>query len=192
MGIVATVNPHTVVELGTAHGNTVANICRHAPKATVYTVNAPLDIQSGKTVTFQLTKDHIGRVYKSHGFSERVVQVFANTLDLDLQEYVGSRPVDLAIVDACHDTEYVLNDFGKVVPFMRVGGIVLLHDTHPSMWSHLLGSYRACMRLRRSGYDIRHMRGTWWAIWIKPENDDSATASIARELPFERVLDWTS
>jgi hypothetical protein len=96
-----------------------------------------------------------------------VNQILANTLSIDLSAVLSNTAVDLAIIDACHDTEYVLSDFLKVAPYMRPGGVVLLHDTHPSMHGHLLGSYRACMQLRRKGFDLRYLAGTWWGVWQK-------------------------
>ena len=158
--------PKSIVELGTAHGNTVANLCALRPDAVIHTVNAPSSMQTGVSVTFRLTEEEIGMVYRAHGFQDRVRQVFCNTLDLDLGQWVKPMSVDLAIVDACHDTDYVLNDFLKVESFIRSGGIVLLHDTGRKLWQHLAGSYLACLRLRRRGYDIRHIRGTWWAYWV--------------------------
>jgi len=177
--IAKALQPRLVVELGTAHGNSVANICRQCPDARIITVNAPVEDQSGDTVTFELTRGEIGRVYRQHGFEERVTQLFENTLDLDLSGQLGVDQTDLAIVDACHDTEYVLNDFFKVMPFTRPGGLVLFHDTHPSARamltrdvdssdSHLIGSFFACLKLRRRGFDVRHLKDTWWGVWRKP------------------------
>ena len=169
--IVRSKQPHLVVELGTAHGNTTANICRQCPAALVYTVNALPEQITGGVITFALNRDEIGRVYRQHGYQNRVTPIFQNTLHLDLGTYLQRSSVDLAIIDACHDTPYVLNDFAKIEPYMRPGGMVLFHDTHPSMEEHLAGSYRACMKLRSQGYDIRHIRGTWWAVWQVPTAD---------------------
>ena len=166
MRLVAARCPKLVLELGTAHGNTVANICQSCPQARVVTVNALAEQLSGEAITCALSKDEIGRVYRRYGFSDRVVHVWANTMQLDLSPYLAHSTVDLAIVDACHDCEYVINDFLKVVPYMRPGGMALLHDTHPSLSSHLWGSYRACMLLRRRGFDIRHIEDTWWGVWV--------------------------
>jgi predicted O-methyltransferase YrrM len=165
MGIVTALRPDTVLELGTAHGNTVANICRECPEARVYTVNAPPEEISGEMTTYVLSRDEIGRVYRQYGFSERVVQIYCDTLKLNLSAFLPGPVVDLAIVDACHDPEYVVNDFLKVNPYVRRGGMVLLHDTHPSMLGHLAGSYTGCMMLRRRGFDVCHVVGTWWGIW---------------------------
>lgn len=176
MGIIRWMDPKTVLELGTAHGNTTANICSVAPEARVITVNAPATQQSGKMTTFILNEDDIGWVYHSHGYGDRVTQILANTLDLNLAELFREPAVDLAIIDACHDTEYVINDFLKVQPYMMGNGIILLHDTHPSMTRHYHGSYRACMLLRQRGNDIRHLAGTSWAIWRSQWPDVGATA----------------
>ena len=158
-------SPRIVLELGTAHGNLTANICRYCPDALVYSVNALAYQQTGSVTTYTLSEDDIGIVYRRYGYSDRVIQIFSDTLDLDLGLYLERAVADFAIIDACHDTHYVLNDFHKIRDFVRPGGIVLFHDTHPSLRKHLHGSYTACMMLRRQGYDVRHLANTWWAIW---------------------------
>jgi len=166
MSIVRSRQPSIVLELGTAHGNTVANICHQCPKTKVYTVNALSEQQTGDTITYSLKKEQIGRVYRTHGFQNRVVQIYSNTMELDLSEYFKSPVVDLAIIDACHDCQYVLHDFLNVHPFICPGGVVLLHDTHPDLPPNHIGSYIACMMLRKRGYDIRRIENTWWGFWI--------------------------
>jgi methyltransferase family protein len=155
----------TIIDLGTAYGNTVANLCYYFPEATIITVNAVAAEQSGENVTYTLTANDIGIVYRQHGFGKRVQQIYANTLRLDLSRVLPGPVADLAIIDACHDMAFVLNDFEKVRPFMRPNGMVLFHDTAPTLHGHLAGSYRACMRLRKKGFDVVHIRGTWWGMW---------------------------
>lgn len=158
-------NPRIVLELGTAYGNTVANICSLLPEVRVITVNALPNQISGSFTSRTLMAEEIGRVYRRYGFDDQVEQAYANTLDVDLGQYLEHQSADIAIIDACHDPEYVENDFLLVEPFLRRGGHALLHDTHPSMAKHLAGSYLACLRLRRKGFDIQHVPGTWWGIW---------------------------
>lgn len=166
--IAKTWQPERALEFGTAHGNLVANLCRVVPDVQVYTVSAPTEEQTGTRISVEFSREEIGYVYRKYGFEKQVVQILCNTLHLNLADHVAERSFDLAVIDACHDTPYVLNDFRKIAPFMRSGGIVLLHDTHPSLERHLVGSYLACMHLRRRGYDTRHVRGTWWGVWVKP------------------------
>ena len=164
--IVKVLSPKNVLEFGTGRGNTTANICAISD-AYVYTVNALPEQVSGEITTFVLTKDEIGSVYCEYGFQERVTQIYVDTLDFDHTRYFKSPCIDLAIIDACHDTDYVINDFMKVLPTLRESATVLLHDTHPSREEHLFGSYNACVTLRKQGFDIKHIDGTWWAIWQK-------------------------
>jgi len=159
--------PKIVLEFGTAQGNLTANICNQIPEARIYTVNALDEEQTGGITTFNLTKEEIGRVYRKHGFEDRVVQIYKNTLDLDLSEYFQTQEIDFAIIDACHDVDYVINDFTIIEPFMNKDSMIFLHDTHPNMKDHLKGSYIACMNLRRKGFNIKHLKGTWWGVWCK-------------------------
>jgi predicted O-methyltransferase YrrM len=158
--------PSIIVELGTGFGNAVANLCQVCD-ARIYTVNALPHQVSGRVTTFTLPQEEIGCVYRKYGYGHRVVQIYSDTMRLKLRDYLPRPSVDLAIVDACHDTPYVINDFLRIAPYMKDDGMILLHDTHPSMEGHLAGSYKACMVLRRHGYDIRYMTGTWWGVWTK-------------------------
>lgn len=169
--ITAVSRPAVILELGTAYGNTVANLA-NVSNARIFTVNALPEQISGDLITFALRQEDIGSVYRERHLQDRVTQIYENTLSLDLSRYLIGPVVDLAIIDACHDTEFVMSDFLVVAPFIREGGIVLLHDTHPSMRGHLAGSYIACMQLRRQGFDVRHISGTWWGIWTRPGMED--------------------
>jgi predicted O-methyltransferase YrrM len=166
MRLARSMHPRIVVELGTGYGNLTANICKQCPEAKVYTVNAPAEEQTGSFDTYRLSRETIGHVYRDHGFADRVVQIYKNTLDLELSEYLDGPVVDLGIIDACHNTDYVINDFKKILPFISGNGAVLFHDTNPSLKIHLWGSYLACMKLRKQGFDIRHISDTWWAVWF--------------------------
>lgn len=165
MQLAKSLRPALVFEFGTAYGNLTANICSQCTTATVYTVNALAEEQSGDRVTYRLERDEIGRVYRTLGFGSRVVQIYADTLYLDLNKYFSEPVVDLVVIDGCHDSDHVLSDFFKILSFVAPQGVVVFHDTHPSMRRHLWSSYVACMRLRRRGFDIRHLDGTWWAVW---------------------------
>lgn len=162
--LVREVNPRIVLELGTGYGATVANICAISD-AQVYTVNALPQQITGRLTTYVLPKEEIGRVYRKHGFSERVVQIYQNTKEWDPTNHLALQSIDLAIIDACHDADFVVNDFLRILPVLHERSIVLLHDVHPSMQAHLRDGYIACMYLRKLGFDINHLEGTWWGIW---------------------------
>lgn len=181
IGIAKATQPQIVFEIGTAHGNLAANLCATVPDARVFTVNAPVEEQTGEVITYKLTREDIGRVYRRHGFQNRVTQIYANSLHLDLSNWFSEPVIDLAIVDGCHDVDFVLNDFHKVYPWVRPGGVILLHDTwpdpNPENWQdgdrvfhreHLVNSYVACMMLRKDGYPVSHLTDTLWGFCRKP------------------------
>lgn len=156
-----------MLELGTALGNLTANLCRLLPLASIVTVDAPAGMQSGRLTTHPLRADEIGQVYRRHGFESRVTQVFADTRNLHLSDLLHGRRIDLAVIDACHDYDFVARDFRLVVRFMSEWGVVFFHDLHPSLAGHLLDSYAAGLWLRRRGFDVRHLDGTWWGMWTR-------------------------
>lgn len=183
-------HPANVLELGTANGNTTANICALIA-GHVYTLDALPEQISGSHITFKdapLTREQIGCVYREHGFTDRVTQIFENTLTFNPKQYFPQPLIDLAIIDACHDLEFVVNDFHKVLPTLQQGAVVLLHDTHPSMKKHLVGSYRACMHLRLRGFDVRHIRGSWWGVWSDRWGDRGRLS--AEQIARQRRLTW--
>lgn len=156
--------PGVVLELGTAYGATVANICALS-NAKVFTVNALPDQITGKNISRTLDREQIGLVYRKYGFNNRVSQIYANTKNLVVSDYLSPHSVDFAIVDACHDIEYVIGDFYRVLPALHESSIVVFHDVHSSLEGHLISSYLACMYLRRNGFNIGHLTNTWWGIW---------------------------
>jgi predicted O-methyltransferase YrrM len=180
--LVRAFDPKVVLELGTAAGATVANICALS-QAQVYSVNALPEQISGNNVTYVLEKDEIGHVYRDHGFGERVFQIYENTKYMSFTDYLPLRSVDFAIIDACHDTDYVVSDFLKILPVLKNDAVVLFHDVHPNMKAHLRSSYIACMYLRKLGYDIRHLADTWWAIW--QANEGKLEISVQKQ-----ILNW--
>jgi hypothetical protein len=157
--------PNVIVELGTGRGAFTANLCA-VTDAHVYTVNALPEQISGRITTFALTDQEIGSVYRDQGYAGRVSQVYADTRNVRYDELLPSgQRIDFAVLDACHDAEYVLQDFLNVLPHAHQHTRILMHDTHPSMDGHLLGSYSACLYLRLLGYDVRHIEGSWWGLW---------------------------
>lgn len=41
-------------------------------------------------------------------------------------------PIDLLLIDGCHEYSQVYRDFTNYLPFITTGGFVLFHDTNPS------------------------------------------------------------
>ncbi|MBN1980610.1 MAG: class I SAM-dependent methyltransferase [Chitinivibrionales bacterium] len=176
MRILCDRKPHTILELGTAHGTTTANFAANTDAA-IYTVNALPEQIGGKAITFALSKAEIGSVYRKYGYQDRIIQIYENTLNFDHSAYFPQPVVDFAVIDACHDYEFIINDFFKVLPCLKPGACLFMHDMHPSMKRHLGPSYFAGMRLRRLGFDIQHIHDTWWGYWVRPEGKPTVPLS---------------
>lgn len=164
ISMIKELKPTRVLELGTAHGNTVANICA-VSDANVYTVNALPEDMTGDITTFALTREEIGSVYRKYGFEDRVVQIYSNTKKINILEWVVSKSVDFAIIDACHDADFVVNDFLKIYPCLSDQATVVFHDTNPSGEKHLLDSYLGCMYLRKMGFNVKQLENSSWGFW---------------------------
>jgi len=183
MNLAKRIDPENIFEFGTAEGNTVANLCKNTG-ASVVTVNALSTDTSGTLRTMDLEKSEIGHVYREKGYSDRVTQIFTDSLDLIIEKYAKKNQFDLAVIDACHDYEYVLNDFFVIEPLVADNGYVLFHDCHPSAIGHLDSVWKACCHLSKAGYDIAHVKGTWWAIWVKGEQERTVDPEIAGMLEY--------
>jgi predicted O-methyltransferase YrrM len=122
----------TVVEIGTSTGMATALMSVNAPKTRIYTVNIPpeeiISGEGGNFTTIALEKEKIGHVYKSKNLTN-IEQIFANTKYWKPE--IGK--IDIAFIDGCHDTEFVINDTLKIIPFMKPGSLILWHDFNPEL-----------------------------------------------------------
>lgn len=160
------IKPKHVFEYGTAAGNTVANLCRYTD-AKVTTLNAAENNTSGTHRTYDIQKNVIGHVYRTHGYGSRVQQIIDDSLFVSFDDHFSEPVFDLVIIDACHDYEYVLNDFLKIVDRVVSGGWVIFHDCAPDRGGHVRQVWDACNSLCSAGFDIKHIRNSWWGVWQK-------------------------
>lgn len=162
------------LEIGTATGIGTVLMAINAPAATVYTVNIPPDeIASGaggRLTTKALSVDEIGRAYRERGLGN-VVQILANTANWEPE--IGT--IDVAFIDGCHDTNFVVRDTRKVLDHMRPGGFILWHDFNPALAKKFewIGSVcNGVEQLCRKGVirgRILHVRDSWIGVYRVPE-----------------------
>lgn len=166
--------PSVALEIGTSKGMGTVLMAVNAPGATIYTINIPpdevLDGSGGRLTTNALGVEEIGRAYRERGL-ENVVQILANTATW--QPDIG--PIDVAFIDGCHDTEFVVGDTLKILPHMRPGGFILWHDFSPDLaktfqWIGAVtkGVEHLC-RLGALPGRIFHVRGSWVGVYRVPE-----------------------
>lgn len=171
LGVCCNTAAQTIVEIGTASGETTALIAKHAPDAIVHTVNIPPEeiAEGGKLVTSGFSREIIGSAYRAQGCTN-VRQIFANTATWEPD--LG--PIDIAFIDGCHDADFVFNDTRKVLAHMRSGSFVLWHDFHPGLVEQYGWIREVCRGVERL-YDeklidgrILHLRDSWVGLYRVP------------------------
>jgi predicted O-methyltransferase YrrM len=123
-------NPSVILEIGTGIGTVTWLMSENAPDAQIYTVNIPPEeiLQGGTFTTFAPDRAAIGSLYREKG-CRNVTQILANTATWkpDLPK------VDIAFIDGCHDTEYVIRDTELILKFCKPGSWVIWHDFCPEL-----------------------------------------------------------
>ncbi|MDJ0531164.1 MAG: class I SAM-dependent methyltransferase [Xenococcaceae cyanobacterium MO_207.B15] len=135
------INASAILEIGTSEGATTLLLAENAPQAKVITVNIPPEeiTEGGVLTTHALTKDKIGWMYKEKGLIN---------VELILQNTITWNPnlpkLDMAFIDGCHDTDVVISDTLKILPFMKPGSYIFWHDFNPCLMHKFLWIYSVC------------------------------------------------
>jgi cephalosporin hydroxylase len=168
--VVHNLYPDTVVEIGTANGMGTILLAENASKGTIFTINIPPDEiisgEGGHSTTAAIEIENIGIEYKKRDY-KNVRQIYANTA-----KWVPEMErINVAFIDGCHDTWFVVNDTKKVLEKMKPGDFILWHDFNLDLvkkyyWINdvVLG----VEQLYREGYlkgRIFHIRDSWIGIY---------------------------
>ena len=106
-------NLKTILELGTRDGeSTVALLyAAHQIDGEVYSVDIDPCLEARNVI-------------ESHGFNDR--WFFTQEDDLNFE---WTTPIDHLFIDTSHEFEHTIKEFKKYEPYVKVGGIITLHDT---------------------------------------------------------------
>jgi len=161
------------LEIGTSLGYSAALMALNAPQAQIYTVNIPPDEairgEGGTYITKAWEIENIGAYYRSRGF-KNINQILANTASW--RPNIGV--IDVAFIDGCHDTEFVINDTLKVLPSIRPGGFLVWHD-YSLQWINTYWIKDICKGIDLLYYHqilkapIYHVRDSWMGVYQVPE-----------------------
>jgi len=119
-----------IVEIGTAGGVTTALMAVNSPSSIVHTINIPPEEihEGGHYTTFAPSHIEIGKAYRDLGL-KNVRQIFANTAHWKN----NISPIGIALIDGCHDAEFVYSDSKKLIASMPPGSFILWHDFAPEL-----------------------------------------------------------
>ncbi len=169
--------PKTILEIGTAAGETTALMAKHAPHAIVHTLNIPPEeiADGGKAVTYAPARDEIGRAYREAGCTN-VRQILANTATWSPQREPFDGPIDVAFIDGCHDADFVYSDTRKILGRCRPGSLILWHDFAPQLahqYDWIASVCAGVERLYRDGLirgRILHLQDSWVGLYRVPDS----------------------
>jgi predicted O-methyltransferase YrrM len=168
--IVRNTNPSVCLDIGTGKGNSAALMAVNAPQARVFTVNIPPEeIHSGEggvLTTAAYEREEIGSYYLGRNLAN-LEQLLANTATWEPN--IGT--IDLALVDGCHDTQFVCSDSQKTLRCMKPGSFLLWHDFNLDLVAKKDWIHEVCMgveKLLRSGLiapQVFHVRNSWVGVY---------------------------
>lgn len=103
-----------ILDFGTGWGKLVISIALACPQADIYTFDPGTPYQDYEPLVRKILMDHLGR-------------------DLHFEinnsyNHVWNRELDVLSIDSDHTYETTLHELKKYVPFVKKGGLILLHD----------------------------------------------------------------
>ena len=168
--------PGPCLDLGTSHGRSAFKLATNIGRYVVTTVNMLPEqaLAAGVHITHVLPKHAIGSYPRERGI-HNIRQLYANTLDWNWQDVPYG--LQLAFIDACHDSDAVLADSLQAFRRLRPGGFLVWHDfspalanVHPWIASCMQGVRRFCAAVQPAG-SIQHLLGSWCGVLQKESSD---------------------
>lgn len=168
--------PKRIFEFGTNWGYSTATFLLNTPPQTrIWTLDICQEIRTPEEIerdpelqAMLLKRVEVGAVYKSlPNATDRVTQIFHDSLTLDWNAGIFPEAFDLVLVDACHQYAFVKSDTIKAVERLASNGLIVWHDYYPdvSAWSDV---FRFVNEFAKTHKDMFHLKGTHIAVWRKP------------------------
>jgi hypothetical protein len=171
--VVRNTYPGICLDIGTAEGHSAALMSFNAPNTQIYTINIPPEEMNqrdaGKLTTITLERERIGSYYRSRNLGN-ITQILENTAHW--QPDIGK--IDVAYVDGCHDTQFIINDTKKILANCKTGSYILWHDFNLDLIHKYEWIYSVCLgveKLFANKYikgNIFHVRDSWVGIYKIP------------------------
>lgn len=129
-GIVKFIGLKNILEIGTYDGNTALNLAANsASDALITTMDLPSHsnkLNVPEPYVNVTNKDKIDLQYKNTKYTEKIVQIYADSTKIRWGEMPV--PFDLVLIDGCHYYDYVKKDTENSLKHVKPGGIIAWHD----------------------------------------------------------------
>jgi predicted O-methyltransferase YrrM len=142
--LVKHLNPKLVFEFGTFIGITTLQMALNSSDTTkVFTVNLPSTEEYTKysignsEEERNLPEHQPGSRFERAGMQGKITQLYGDSAQYDFTEY--SKKMDLILVDASHEYEYVKSDTENSFNMLKQGGTLIWHDypNAPGVYKYL-------------------------------------------------------
>ena len=132
--IVKCMQPKTIFEFGTFDGMTTLQMAVNSPdEARIYTLNLPSGHVETKypigTSEMDLRLPSVvpsGSKFRDTPEATKMTQLYGDSAVFDYTPYYGQ--MDLILIDASHEYDYVKNDTEQAIKMLRKQGVILWHD----------------------------------------------------------------
>jgi len=123
----------TIFEFGTLDGTTTLQMAANSPDETrIYTLDLPSrEVETTYPIgTSELDLDlpsvPSGIKFRDSPEAAKITQLYGDSAVFDYTPYYGQ--MDLILIDASHEYDYVKNDTGQAMKMLRKPGVILWHD----------------------------------------------------------------
>jgi len=128
-GLVHTLKPSRVFEIGTHRGRTTRLIADYSGAHTrIHTMDLPPERMMEARCFPEARSALIGEQFRNHPMRAKITQLYADSQTFDFSPYQAS--MDLVFVDGDHTYEGVKRDSENALRMIRPGGLILWDDYH--------------------------------------------------------------
>lgn len=125
IGLARLVNARRIFEIGTYNGRTAYTLARNVEKATVLTLDLPVDVEPAYPLD-PGDEFHLNAYSTAVPEHERVIRLFGDSASFDFEPYRGS--CDVVYVDGAHSYEYAASDSYSALRLVSSTGVIVWDD----------------------------------------------------------------
>jgi Methyltransferase domain len=132
--VVSAMEPRRILEIGTFRGVGALTMALNAPDAEIYTIDLPSEVSGenaeglsrGDREWVRLSQGLRGAAFIGHPASKQIHQIFANSLTMDVKEFIES--ADFCFIDGGHSYDCIKADTENALKVLSPNGVIVWDD----------------------------------------------------------------